>query len=222
MKILKDKYINGFLSPFVNQADIVYADSLNDIDVYLMSNYFNVIVDEFTYDTLLPNFIKIHDKEFSRIYQAINAEYNPINNYDMSETITKNNSYGDITKTTTTNGEKITDSVEHGQSTSVSTDKEAVIDNTALKISNENTTTITPDNYGTRRTENYNNYQNEENVTHEDDEETITTDRSGNIGVTTTQKMIESSFELESKYKFVQYVSTVFINELTTGVYKYD
>lgn len=222
---IKDMYnANGnFLTPFADDVNLEVRQYLPIIDKYILSNFYRVIVDEFTYNTFLPFFLSSHKKEFERVLSAIEADYNPINNYDMTESILITKESEETIKEISHSGEKINNRTETGTLETLTEDSESVIDTDDMKLSTTSKTTTTPNNYGSENIESYNNYKITETVTHEEPEtSTTTTMRKGNIGVTTTQQMIESTINLEKNNTFVQYVVFKFINELTTGVYNYD
>lgn len=213
----------GFLVPYIDDAPEVFRAFIPIIDNYILSNYYNIEVDIFKYGIYVPFFLKAHYFEFDRIYKAINATYNPIDNYSMTEETNTTRNSEETIKDITHTGERINERVENGTLTVESENSESVIDTDNLKLSDKVKTVTTPENYGSTNTESYNNYKITESITH-DNPETVTTTltRKGNIGVTTSQQMIQSTFELEKYNTFIQYIVFKFINELTTGVYIYD
>lgn len=212
-----------FLEDAKDIADASYRDYLEYVDAYLLSNYSNVIVDLEKYSILLKFFIPSHDKEFAKIATAINSEYNPINNYDMAEEENITHTYSNVSETKTNSGEKDTTRTITGNTTTVTTSKEAVINSQTLKTANEQTSTTTPNDYSETTTENFNNMNETTSTTYDNPESTKRTlSRSGNIGVTTSQQMITSTFELEKRNKIIYYIANVFIEEMTTGGYCYD
>lgn len=222
---IKDIYeVNGnFLVPFADDVNLEVRQYLPIIDKYILSNFYRVIVDEFTYNTFLPMFLSSHKKEFERVLSALESDYNPINNYDMTEAMTITKESEETIKEISHSGEKINNRTERGTLETLSENSESVIDTDDMKLSTTSKTTTTPNNYGSENIESYNNYKITETITHEEPETMIqTTNRKGNIGVTTTQMMIQSTIDLEKNNTFVQYVVFKFINELTTGVYSYD
>lgn len=222
---IKDIYErNGnFLAPFAENMSIEIKQYIPIIDKYILSNFYRVIVDEFTYNTFLPVFLASHEKEFERVLSALEADYNPINNYDMTETVTTSKESEETVKEISHTGEKINNRTETGTLETLSENSESVIDTDDMKLSTTSKTTTTPNNYGSENVEKYNNYKITETISHEEPETSLTTTmRKGNIGVTTTQQMIQSTIDLEKNNTFVQYVVFKFINELTTGVYNYD
>lgn len=211
------------LQPYFAVADESYRDYLVYVDKYLVTNYSNVLVNQQLYGIYIDSFIPAHNKEFARIATAINSNYNPIQNYDMSEHETLSRTLADIDRSRTQSGNKSTDRTVSG-STTVKTDVDtAVINQQTLKRTDEQTVTTTPNNYSENTTETYNDITESESETYKNPESSSRTlTRSGNIGVTTSQQMIKSTFELENENKIIYYIANVFINELTTGVYDYD
>lgn len=102
--------------------------------------------DELLYD--FQAFFNINYYKYNKLAETTKVEYNPIENYNMKETVTSENT---------------------GETTSDSTNKEYTIDTDTLKDSMQNITENNSTINGTTETE-----------------------RSGNIGVTTTQQMLES------------------------------
>ena len=130
--------------------------------------------------------------EWEKEYNTFSLEYNPISNYDMTETETTEN---DRTNTTANTGTRtVAGSGSVNGTTSSQTDNNVygfnssvAVGDTENNISASNTTTSTDSHTTT------------DNLTEtETGDETIerTLTRSGNIGVTTSQQMIESEREL--------------------------
>lgn len=212
-----------FLSSYDNQANETYKDFLPYVDNFLLSNYYNILVHIDKYDTWISHFIPAHDKEFTRIAKSINSEYDPTANYDMIEEEMNNREYADYKKSVVTNGEKITDRNIKGTTTTETENSKAVINSDNIKLAEKQKITTTPNAYGETTKENYNAYESSENMKYTKPENfTRKLTRKGNIGVTTTQQMIESTFELEKYNKLLYYITSVFIQELTLGVYDFD
>lgn len=212
-----------FLYDFYDDANVSYRDYLNDVDLYLLSNYYNIIVDIDLYNIFRPNFIHAHDEEFTKIAKAINADYNPIENYRMIETEEASLSRSNIEENESVSGTKTIDRSVKGSQEITTKNEDAVINSNSLKTSGRQTVTTTPQNYGESIRENYQNYSTNKNTNYKNPEKNNRSlTRSGNIGVTTSQQMIESTFELEKKNKLVYYISQVFINDLTTGIYSFE
>ena len=142
----------------------------------------------FTDDTTIQNlislwqtYIKEWQHSIDKMYDALYSDYNPLHNYDMLE----NESIG----------RKIDKTVTTPTGTTTQTNKSTTFDDTAYRdveeITNSvnMTTEVTPSN--TQTIENINgNFNNAE---------IRKLSRSGNIGVTTSQQMIESEIELRKK-----------------------
>ena len=170
-----------------------------------------------TYETLI-NFREAWDS----IYAALTANYNPINNYSMTES-------GEDTRTNTgtqsTSGTRSGTETETPNLTTTATGEnnssgglygfnsaESVPSDTT-QGTNKNTNTQT----GTVNT----NTSDTTASTRTDDltEKSIHTfERSGNIGVTTSQQMIESELELRKK-QFYSIVYKDIVNHLCLSVY---
>lgn len=156
------------------------------------------------------------------LWNAMFAEYSPISNYDMTETETteRNNEGGtsdtiNITKTadetitdsgSNTNTGTITDSgTQHnidgvwGFNSSASSDSQE----TEISDSNIRTNNISESTQNSRTVDNDESETHTNTGTHNDEmTETRTLQRSGNIGVTTSQQMIQSEIELRKTRYF--------------------
>lgn len=126
-------------------------------------------------------FNKFGDK-WNRIYALlVEEQYNPIHNYNMKEIISSekltSNTRKQKTKVTTSLG---TSSYTYGYNSATETPTDKVASNNT--ISGNLDDNIITDNGG--------------------DESTITTEKSGNIGVTTTQKMVVDELDIRLKNIF--------------------
>lgn len=138
---------------------------------------------------------------WTKLWNAMNAEYNPLENYRMTEeednTITKDselNKYKDSSETTTVNAKSKTEGnvqnklVPFGGNASVMTDEsDTEATTTTLQADNESKTTHD----GV-----------DSDLIHGTDVVDRELTRSGNIGVTTSQQMLESEIELRKKHYF--------------------
>lgn len=142
---------------------------------------------------------------FSRMYAALIAEYNPINNYDMAETESNTDTRGEITKTFTPTAENII-----SESTTTRENVDSLVttfDDTTPRLDNrvqnpQTTISTTTNTIGNTETTTQN--------APDSGERTLT--RSGNIGVTTSQQMIESEINLR-RFNFVDYVLSEFVKQ---------
>lgn len=128
--------------------------------------------------------------KWNRLYDALNAEYNPIHNYDRKETHTDKGTVGTVSKgdsTSTTNGTTTSQSEGNLKANafnqgmlpqSESTDRNTVNNDSAVTNVINNNDTVTTD-------------------------KTLTITTQGNIGVTTTQQMITQEIQMRDMYNFV-------------------
>ncbi len=144
-----------------------------------------------------------------KIYNALNEEYNPLENYSMSETRTPN-----LTETRTpniTHVETRTPNITHTEnaSTTSSTDVENGVYGFNSTNSNPSTDSQGSQTDSIERTdvetgsETRNNTETGTETKKNTGTETLT--RSGNIGVTSSQQLLESELELR-KYDFYQMI----------------
>lgn len=147
--------------------------------------------DETISDSLLvvaKNVVNTYSDKWNKLYSAIvSSNYDPLENYNMEQVETP-----DITR------EKTTD-VKTKMITSSSGDSSSGVYgfNSATSVpstENEASTTVTVEG------------DNDENVSHDVDTETGTREltRHGNIGVTTSQQMLESEIKLRDNYNFMK------------------
>lgn len=138
-----------------------------------------------TLGTVIKAWSSARSPAWAKMAQALEAEYNPIHNYDRAESWTesKNGSgqrSGTNDRTTTGTG---------SSSGSLVTDKAGYNSQAATNPAQRNTSTGTDQSSGTQADEWSEDTSNEETVTRRGNV-------SGNIGVTTSQQMIESELEL--------------------------
>lgn len=157
-------------------------------------------------------------ESITRMYKALHIEYDPLSNYDRTETTTvitdgestTVNSGSDKVTTVGTNegsstGESETNKLisAFNSDTLVPDDKNVITDGTTTRSENESTTT--------------NDIDNSSKV----DTDTVVTTESrikGNIGVTTSQQMLQSEIEI-SRINFFNEVADMLAPELTIMVY---
>lgn len=124
---------------------------------------------------------KFADK-WDRLYSAITTDYKPLENYDMSQTETP-----DITKTETRNS-SVTTSVTN--------------DITDGDVYGFNSSSPVPQTKTTRNGSTTVSGDSDDNVTTNTETGTRGLTRHGNIGVTTSQQMLQSEIDLRNNYNF--------------------
>lgn len=211
-----------------------------DITPTTMTNYSNFKYGDFpaldaakniTKSDLSDLLIALYLNKWQRIISALTAEYNPIHNYDRTETHTTLTDHGDTTVTTTPTGGTVTENTQTGTVSTVQ-DVDVATYNGMTKQRETVTTTPTP-------SENYKNVTkivaetgtNNKTVTEHDKTETehfgisYTADEvrsesvktEGNIGVTTSQLMIESEIMLRYKYSILEIIVGDCVNFVCGG-----
>lgn len=140
-------------------------------------------------------------RQWNRLWNVYSVEYNPINNYDMTEEETPN-----LTRTRTISNES---------DFTVTTDTDAQTNIYAFNSSSE-TPQGTADGNSTVNTKGSKDDNYTEDVTSDTGTRTLT--RSGNIGVTTSQQMIQSEIELW-KWDFYKQIFADLDKILTIPIY---
>ena len=148
---------------------------------------------------------------FDRVWSAMNLEYNPIENYDRQEdettTGTRQHSGQDVTSGSNSDTRTISDNGSV-QNKIAGFDASALVDHDSGTSSRSGTDSTT----GTDRTE----------LTHGEkiaDAGTRTSRIHGNIGVTTSQQMLESELDLVPRLNFYRYLAEEFKRRFCILVY---
>lgn len=147
-----------------------------------------------TFKTILKIWSKSRLSDWKRIELALNAEYNPIENYDRTET------HNDVyTRNLTESGESTS------ESTSADTAKKAAFNADTLVNTDSTSGNATgKDNHSTAYSGG--------------DSRQITINAHGNIGVTTNQRMIAAELEIRRKNLY-DIILNEFIDKFCLGVY---
>ena len=224
MKII-DRFNNINFNPF-NMLDwlqnedknslwinYLYNHSGNKEESCLLSNY--VFINDNSLD-ILNNIVKnIYLDKWNKLYNVLNSEYNPIENYNRVENTTINNTGNETTNENINNSEVLTGGHTNNNTNENTHKVSAFNDENFSNDSNDvnNSTDVftyndeTKTNTGTNTSSKNNTGTNETHST-----------ISGNIGVTTTQQMIVSEIELR-KYNLVNEFYSDLDNLLTIGIY---
>lgn len=180
--------IDGDDNVYVDDDDIVYVD---DFDYVITPREFDDL-----YQTLSDIVISRYKDKWNRLYDVlVNAEYKPLENYNMKEKRTPNTT---DTRNVKTNSDitSVTDNDKYGyNSSSASPYDKSTIHTTG----DEDDNTIFDE---LKRT----GYEELE--------------RSGNIGVTTSQQMLESEIKLRALNNMVKIMFDDIDKVLTTPIYK--
>lgn len=146
------------------------------------------------FKTYIDNFYKLHYNEFKNMVNALLEDYNPIHNYDRYEEYDENFDKSGNNETVNSNSSNNT---------------------TKNDVSAYDSNGYTPQNQQTDSlSENFNENSNmNENTKH-----TSKNHLFGNIGVTTSQQMLESEIDLRKKYNIYQIINRIFADELLLRV----
>lgn len=208
---VKDK-ITDFSAIFSN-VHFFEPLGISSIEVYTIFSikYFNFIYissDVTEVASIISNLAEIYNNEYTTKVSMLLMDYNPIENYNSTETESTSSentttSGSENTTTTTTNsttensGETI-NKVSPYDSENFSNDNNSNSSNTSIVNGTDSTSITDSGNISSNGTL------------------TRTLSRKGNIGVTTTQQMIESEYELRAKnlvFEFLEKASKFILLE---------
>lgn len=216
--------------------NFIEADMLSEY-IYFYLNYGEKYVSP--YIEKLPDIIPTYTKEvlikiiayhfkmhcgnsISHIYKALFAEYNPINNYEVTESGTDNRQMSD--NTTDTINKETTDNTTTDFDSDTSNTINNEIKKSGFNVANPVTdTTETNTEVGNTTNNETVERSGTESHTGQSDKtvsetNTHTFQRSGNIGVTTSQQMIESEIQLR-KNEFWKIFIDKFVNLYLLSIY---
>lgn len=208
---VKDK-ITEF-SPIFSNVHFFEPLNISTVDLF---NIFNMKYYSFIYisddvieiSSIISNLSEVYENEYTTKVKMLLLEYNPIENYNSSETETSTSA-----NSTTTGNENTTTSTTNSTSenSGATTNKVSPYDSENFNNDNNTTTTNTTTGNATDTTTINDSGNMSSNGT-----TSRTLERKGNIGVTTTQQMIESEYELRAKnlvFEFLEKVSKFILLE---------
>lgn len=201
------EYIPEIIALFdlkVDGATVISGEYVTDYIKYRYNNY----VTEFELYKLWINYSNIHDKDFAKAYKAWTATYDPLENYNGTETNIYLNQHGGTTDTTT-HGKVTTNATGVGGVTT--TNKVTTYDDTEFrndsKTTQEGTTTSTDSGTTSVATTHTPATLTVDSVEYSADEITAEQkNRHGNLGVTSSQKMLTEEVQLRLRPLIEMYV----------------
>ena len=213
MKIVRVKNKITEFSPIFSNVHFFEPLNISAVDLF---NIFNMKYYSFIYisddvieiSSIISNLSKVYENEYTTKVKMLLLEYNPIENYNSSETETTTTE-----NATTTGNENTTTSTTNSttENSGETTNKVSPYDSENFSNDNNTNSTNTSNTNGTDTTSITDTGNISSNGT-----TSRTFTRKGNIGVTTTQQMIESEYELRAKnlvFEFLEKVSKFILLE---------
>lgn len=214
-----------------------------ELDDVVFSRYKDILVDPELFLSTLNSWFKLHILEFDDIYKALLQEYDPLSNYDMIEKEGAVSLEGEKTSTTKRYGaEKTTQTIPDTKNSRYTTTfdnaaegrleaytNQEILDGSAPTLEGYNAqitqTEQIEDSDHRRGAELKEHYAG--NVTIEAPESELEGDkgsmreltRKGNIGVTTSQQMLQSELDLRVNQSFIDIFCKMFARDMTLGVW---
>lgn len=145
----------------------------------------------------IANFCKTYYRTFEKWVNALSIEYNPLENYDRQE---------DYTDTTNRSGTNANNTTTSNTSTDNATNKRSSFDTSQLVATDGTDATTSNSSTGAS------------NGTMTDNATVVHTARlHGNIGVTTSQQMLQSELDI-AKWSIYEHIATLFSSEFVIAV----
>lgn len=196
IRVLTSQLSHEYLAEYVNNKD----EWALDMDIYFANKYASLLLitdDDKVLDHIKGGVMQSNFYKWDKLYDTLNIEYNPIWNVDGEEVTTVE--YGEHT-TSNTIGKRNANTVEQGYTFPYDLDNKT---QTA-----ENNITVTSD------------AVNDSSVSNQHTDRT-TLHRQGNIGVTSTQHLINEERQV-ALFSFWEVVYKDIIDAITIAYYKED
>lgn len=214
-----------------------------ELDDVVFSRYKDILVDPELFLTTLNSWFKLHVLEFDDIYKALLQEYDPLSNYDMIEKEGAVSLEGEKTSTAKRYGtEKTTQTIPDTKNSRYTTTFDSAAEGRLEAYTNQqilagSAPTLDGKNAQITQTEQLEDAEHRRgaelkesyagNVTIEAPESELEGDkgslreltRKGNIGVTTSQQMLQSELDLRVNQSFIDIFCKMFARDMTLGVW---
>lgn len=164
-----------------------------------------------------------HYRTFEKWITALNLEYNPLENYDRKEDWTdtgnKQNTLGFTDDTTTTTTGKTT-TEGNSEQNGFTEDQVSAFDSNTYQESEKHIIDTDENHSDEVNSANTMTNSSEQNTEGNEDTENVHTGRiHGNVGVTTSQQMLQSELDL-ARFNIIQEITNLFMVELCIMVYE--
>lgn len=144
----------------------------------------------------------------NKYWNAINIEYNPLDNYDGTETVTS--TYGEHI-TTNALGKAVT-TTEYGETHSEATNRVNAY-NVASAVDSDST-----ENTIDEKTDTTTSDARSDTVTSAQHVDTVTTSKRGNLGATTSQQMLSAELDLATR-NYYEFIAMRIIEDITLPIF---
>ena len=209
--------------------DVKYNKYSNLIDNAIKERGYNrILSSRFNVDNIVKktdNWLSRYQWNISKILDTIELKYNPLNNYDGTETETiattehtDTNNYGERVRNVNNNAHS--DITEYGVNEVTVANDVSAFNNASLTRESETSTNNKAHtdsvNYGsTTQTDSTNAYADTMNYGATTQTRTLT--KGGNLGVTTSQQMLISELDMTKEYNQVNLIADMWLMDFTVG-----
>lgn len=202
--------LNGILLPQGIERDLLKAHIIKRSgDLYPYYQVPPILKD------LIANWFIEKYSDFEKIYNAYSSDYNPIENYDRREDSKRTLTDSGSDKTTNTLGSTRTVHTENTLDT-VTTDLISAADADTFQNQSQTEVAGTPESTSTDTGSGSDQIQTDYGKKNDDVYESRI---HGNIGVTTSQQMLESEISLRTRYNIYELIAGLFEQEFITQLY---
>lgn len=184
-----------FMREYTNNADMLDFNINHDYENYVFLTSQKEVQNAYQeFVKLVNSHLLLNSYKYGGLYKTTSLEYNPIENYSMTEVGTD----------TRTPNITTTDSMNVGEQSNSTTSTDSVSPYDTVTFTDSNKTIVTENN-GARKDSNTKTESGTETTKHD-------FKRSGNIGVTTSQQMLESERKIVN-FTFLKIVFGNIIND---------
>lgn len=200
---------DGIVLPVGLDKDLVINTILD-----LSATYIPLYTDYDLFNMKNKVFFQRNLDNFTLMYQALKEEYNPLHNYDRYEDRDESNTF-DETNTRTIDETLNRDISDNSNENNTNENKVSAFDSSSYQPKEQSTfngsiTKTSSDDSENKKTDNYTGNNTNKYITQNH--------IYGNIGVTTSQQMLESEIDLRIKYNIYEIIARMWYNEFMIRV----